>query len=71
MKGFYSAKDVPGTNVWGPVFHDEVFFAKDVVHCVGQPIGVVVADTQLQAQEASWAVKIEYEDLPAILTIEV
>ena len=36
----------------------------------GQVIGAIVADTQAQAQRAAKAVKIEYEDLPRILTIE-
>ena len=39
--------------------------------CVGQVIGVVVAETQAQAQRAAKMVKISYEELPRILTIEV
>ena len=37
----------------------------------GQVIGAIVADTQAQAQRAAKAVKVEYEDLPSIITIEV
>ena len=39
--------------------------------CVGQLIGVILADTQAQAQRAAKMVKVTYEDLPRILTIEV
>ena len=39
--------------------------------CVGQVIGAVVAETQAQAQRAAKMVKISYEELPRILTIEV
>ena len=45
--------------------------ACDQVTCVGQVIGAVVAETQAQAQRAAKMVKISYEELPRILTIEV
>lgn len=45
---FYSAKDVPGDNKIGPVLHDEDVFASGEVHCVGQIVGVVVADSQVR-----------------------
>ena len=41
------------------------------VTCVGHVIGAIVADTKPQAQRAVKAVKIIYEELPKILTIEV
>ena len=41
------------------------------VTCVGQVIGAIVAETQAQAQRAANLVKVTYEDLPRILTIEV
>ena len=45
--------------------------ACDQVTCVGQVIGAVVAETQAQAQRAAKMVKISYEELPRILSIEV
>jgi xanthine dehydrogenase/oxidase len=36
---------VPGGNDIGPVVYDEELFASELVTCVGQVIGVVVADT--------------------------
>ena len=38
---------------------------------MGQVIGGIVAETQAQAQQAAKMVKITYEELPRILTIEV
>nr|AOE43257.1 xanthine dehydrogenase [Acytostelium leptosomum] len=70
VKGFYSAKDIKGENQVGPVFHDEELLASKEVLCMGYPLGVVVAETHQQALEASKAVVVEYEDLPAVLTIE-
>ncbi|ORX63815.1 putative xanthine dehydrogenase HxA [Basidiobolus meristosporus CBS 931.73] len=68
--GFYSAKDVPGNNTWGPVFQDEEVFASTDVYFLGQIIGIVVAKSQNEAQAAARMVNVEYEDLPHILTIE-
>lgn len=41
------------------------------VTCVGHIIGLVVADTQLHAQRAAKAVRIQYEELQPIITIQV
>jgi hypothetical protein len=65
-------RDLPSekANAWGTAAIDEFFFAKDEVTCHGQIIGAIVAKTKLQAQRAARKVKVEYEDLPLILTIE-
>ncbi|KNG81047.1 xanthine dehydrogenase [Aspergillus nomiae NRRL 13137] len=60
----------PEANWWGAPVTDEVFFAVDKVTTAGQPIGMILAKSAKIAEEASRAVKIEYEELPAILTIE-
>lgn len=70
VHGFYSSKDIVGSNKIGPVKHDEECFASTTVICVGAVIGIVTADTQAQAQEAAKAVVIVYENLPAIITIQ-
>uniref|UniRef100_A0A667GIK6 xanthine dehydrogenase n=1 Tax=Lynx canadensis TaxID=61383 RepID=A0A667GIK6_LYNCA len=60
---FISADDVPGSNITG-IGNDEM------VTCIGHIIGAVVTDTREHAQRAAQAVRITYEDLPAIITIE-
>lgn len=60
----------PDLNMWGSLKHDERFFATDTVDSHGQVIGVVLADSQLGARAAARKVKIEYEDLPALITID-
>jgi xanthine dehydrogenase/oxidase len=60
----------PEANWWGAPVCDETFFAVDEVFTAGQPIGMILADTANHAEAAVRAVKIEYEDLPAIFTIE-
>lgn len=60
----------PEANYWGGPKHDEVFFAEDHVFTAGQPIALIVATSFLRAQDAARAVKVEYEELPAVLSIE-
>uniref|UniRef100_A0A8C2TWB3 Xanthine dehydrogenase/oxidase n=1 Tax=Coturnix japonica TaxID=93934 RepID=A0A8C2TWB3_COTJA len=66
---FVSAKDVPGSNITG-IANDETVFAEDVVTCVGHIIGAVIADTQEHSRRAAKAVKIKYEELKPIVTIQ-
>ena len=46
-------------------------FADGKVNHIGQIIGVIVAESQPLAQRAAKAVKVTYENLPSIITIEV
>ena len=41
------------------------------VLCRGQAIGAIVARSQTEALEAAYAVQVDYEPLPAIITIQV
>jgi xanthine dehydrogenase large subunit len=69
-----SADDVPGTNDIGPVISDEPLFAigaaGGVVECEGQALFAVAASSLEAARAAAAKVVIEYQDLPALLTIE-
>ncbi|MBE3041110.1 FAD binding domain-containing protein [Candidatus Bathyarchaeota archaeon] len=60
----------PEANYWGGPKQDEVFFAEDKVFTAGQPIALIIATSALKAQDAARAVKVEYEELPAVLSIE-
>ena len=65
---FFGREDVDGTNTIGAVIKDELVFrgVGDVVTAVGQPLGVVVAESLAAAQEAARAVEgaIEWGDAP-------
>lgn len=64
--------DMPSAraNRWGAPHFQETFFAEDEVYTAGQPIGLVLATSAARAAEGARAVKVEYEELPAIFTIE-
>ncbi|EME48616.1 hypothetical protein DOTSEDRAFT_39924 [Dothistroma septosporum NZE10] len=60
----------PEANYWGAPNCDETFFAVDEVFTAGQPIGLVLATSAKQAEAGARAVKVDYEELPAIFTME-
>lgn len=69
--GYIDQDSIPmDRNHWGSVVRDEPFFATDRVYSHGQPIGMVYAESALQAQAAARAVRVVYDDLPPILTID-
>jgi xanthine dehydrogenase/oxidase len=69
--GYVDKNDISKeANLWGSIVKDEQFFADGQVFSEGQPIGLVYAETALEAQAAARVVRVEYEDLPVILTIE-
>ena len=65
-----TAEDLPHENDVSPSPSPEPMLAEGTVHYVGQPIFLVAAETHLQARKAVRLAKIEYEALPAILTID-
>ncbi|KAH6608151.1 xanthine dehydrogenase [Trichoderma cornu-damae] len=69
---YVDREDMPSeaANRFGAPNFDELFFAEGQVHTAGQAIAMVLATSASKAQEAARAVKVEYEDLPAVLTIE-
>lgn len=60
----------PEANQWGAPVCDEVFLAVNEVYTAGQPIGMILADSPGHASAGAIAVKVDYEELPAIFTIE-
>ena len=64
------ARDVPGDPMLAAFGGDEPVFAIDTVQHIGQVIGVVVADTVMQARHAARHVKLDIEALPAILSLK-
>ena len=57
---YFDASKVPGSNNIGEVIHDEELFMSKLVTEVGQPIGLVVAETEVQAIRAADKVTVKY-----------
>ena len=63
------ARDIPGHTMLASFIGDEPIFAIDRVEHIGQVVGVVVADTVMQARRAARKVRLQIEELPAILSV--
>jgi xanthine dehydrogenase large subunit len=65
-----TAADIPGRNDIAPIRSDEPALAAHVVEYEGQPVAAVAAATFDQARAAAKLATVDYEPLPAALTIE-
>lgn len=61
-----TAQDIPGENQIGGIIADEPLLAEKEVHYRGQPIALVIAETEAQARNAVKKIKIEIDPLPVI-----
>ena len=62
--------DIPGVNDCSPVYGDDPVLAVDEVSYVGQAVFAIVAETMRAARDALPLATVDYEQLPAILTID-
>ena len=65
-----TAKDIPGKNDVGPVLHDDPVFAEGEVQYYGQSLFAVAAESERQARAAARLAKVEYQELPAIISVD-
>ena len=63
-----SATDIPGKNVYGAIRKDQPFLADGIVRFVGEPILVVVAQNETVARQVLGLIKVEYAEIPSILS---
>ena len=62
----FTHKDIPGKNLIGIINKDQHVLAEEKVRFVGDPIALVVADSEREANQALGEIGVEYEDLPSI-----
>jgi CO/xanthine dehydrogenase Mo-binding subunit len=67
VRAIITASDAPGLHGIGVA--DQPLFARDRICYYGEPVAAVAADTLAIAEEAAAAIVIEYEDLPAVITM--
>jgi CO/xanthine dehydrogenase Mo-binding subunit len=61
-----TARDVPGENLFGIIKKDQFYLAEDRVRYVGEPILIILAETEEIARRALTLIRIEYEDIAPI-----
>ena len=64
-----TAKDVPGSNLFGTEIKNQQIFARDKVRYYGDVVAMVIAETENIAREASEKVKVKYEPLDAVFNV--
>lgn len=71
VRGVYTAADVPGENLIGHLRHDQYVFVPvgELVHYLGDPVALVVAEDHETAEKAKKLIKVEYEVLPVVNSI--
>ncbi len=66
VRGLFTSEDIPGENQIGVIIPDEPLLAEDTVDYVGQPLALVVADSEEAAGKAVRAIQLEIEELPPV-----
>ena len=69
VTGVITGADVPNTRTGGYI-RDRHILCKEVVRYVGDYVALVVAKDEVTAANAAALVKVEYEELPAVYTVE-
>jgi xanthine dehydrogenase large subunit len=64
----YSAKDFH-SNIWGSIFKDQPLLAEHEVQYAGEIVAIIAAESRAAAREARGLIEVDYELLPAILSI--
>ncbi|EFK96772.1 aldehyde oxidase and xanthine dehydrogenase, molybdopterin binding [sediment metagenome] len=68
--GIFTAKDIPGKNLFGLINKDQPLLAHENVRFVGEAIALVAAVDKEAAYKALESIEIAYEDLPAVFDPE-
>jgi CO/xanthine dehydrogenase Mo-binding subunit len=71
VRGIFTARDLPQpVPRYGPIHADRPMLAEDETKFSGEPVAVVVADTQDAARRAAALVRIDVQELPAVLSVD-
>jgi len=66
VERIFTYKNIPGENQIGGIIPDEPLFAEGEVHFWGQPIALIVAESEFIARQARRLISIDIEELPVI-----
>src|SRR6185436_18052869 len=65
-----TAKDIPGENYVALILNDQPYLAAEVVNHPEEPIVLLAHHDKYLLEEARRHVRIEYEELPALLSLD-
>ncbi len=67
VRAVITGLDFPDVRFGSGALRDRYIMPREIVNFVGEPIAAVAADDEATAQEAIELIKVEYEDLPAVV----
>lgn len=65
-----TADDIPGENQVGLVLPDQPLLAVEKVRYVGECVALIAGESQEVCEEAKEKIKIEYEELPGVFSVD-
>lgn len=68
--GVFSRDDLRGLGSYGAAYKDQSIVAFDKVRYVGDPVAAVAAIDAAAAEEALERIEVDYEEMPAVTTID-
>lgn len=68
--GLYTAKDIPGKNLWGTIFKDQPLLVETEASFVGHPVVVIAADSRETIAKASQAIQLKIKEQKPVLSID-
>lgn len=71
VQAVLTAQDVPASNSHGIIVKDEPVLVKDRIRKIGDPLALVVAETEDIANQALEVIRVELEILPAVFDPEI
>ena len=69
VAAIYTFADIPGANLFGPIYQDERLLAETEVVFRGQPVAVIAADSPSAIDAAKRAIVLEIEAQTPIVTV--
>jgi len=66
----FTAKDIPGENLFGIINKDQPVLAEQKVRFQGDALALVAAETEMAAEEALKAIEVDIEELPPVFDPE-
>lgn len=69
IKALFTANDLHH-NVWGTIFQDQPILADRECNYVGEPLAIIAGESEEALKLAKATLKISYQKLPAILSID-
>ena len=67
VQAILTSQDIPGSNAYGSFVKDQPVLCAARVRFAGDPIALVIAETEEQAEQAVTQVRVHYEPLPVSL----